>query len=488
MDEVEDEPLFADRVAGLDIGKAGVEVTVRVPGDTAGGRRRQETRTFGTTRRELLDLAAWLARWEVVKAGMGATGDYWKPVFFLLESRGLECELYNAGQVKALPGRPKTDRADSIWLAKITERGMISSSFVPPEPIRRLRTHTRYRRHLTQARTAEKQRVEKLLEDGHLKLSSVISDIHGVSGRDMLDALATGQRDPKALAQLARGSMRGKMGRLEEALDCSFFTDQHAAVLAMMLAAIDYHSTQITALTATIETLIAPYLHQVEQIDAVHGIGRISAQDIIAEIGTDMTVFPTAAHLVSWARWSPQVKQSAGKRKGSNSTGRGNPTSARPSAKQPWAPRSSPSPAARRRALPSASAGVGEGLGRHCNDLLHLVDFGRVPSRASSPRGSWRNRGPAGGRLLARAFFLSQLVQHAGDHDLPCRAAAAAARCLWPDTHWREAQSGCGPRAHDSAELLGIMVLGLPTGSTCAGGRRPAVHPIGRPLRRRRRR
>src|SRR5215471_18199778 len=253
MEEVEDEPLFADRVAGLDIAKAAVEVTIRVPSDTASGRRRQETRTFGTTRRELLDLAAWLACWEVTKAGMEATGDYWKPVFFLLESQGLDCELYNAGQVKALPGRPKTDRADSIWLAKITERGMIRSSFVPPEPIRRLRTHTRYRRHLTQARTAEKQRVEKLLEDGHLKLSSVISDIHGVSGRDMLDALAAGRRDPTALAQLARGSMRGKIRRLEEALDCSFFTDQHAAVLAMMLAAIDYHSAQIEALTATIE-------------------------------------------------------------------------------------------------------------------------------------------------------------------------------------------------------------------------------------------
>ena len=325
MDEVEDEPLFADRVAGLDIAKAGVEVTVRVPGHTEAGRRRQETRAFGTTRRELLDLAAWLRRWEVTKAGMEATGDYWKPVFFLLESQGLDCELYNAGQVKALPGRPKTDRADSIWLARITERGMIGSSFVPPEPIRRLRTHTRYRRHLTQARTAEKQRVEKLLEDGHLKLSSVISDIHGVSGRDMLDALAAGQRDPKALAQLARGSMRGKIGRLEEALDCSFFTGHHAAVLAMMLAAIDYYSAQIEALTATIEALIAPYLRQVEQLDAVHGIGPICAQDIIGEIGTDMTVFPSAAHLVSWARWSPQVKQSAGKRKGSNSTGRGNP-------------------------------------------------------------------------------------------------------------------------------------------------------------------
>ena len=312
-------------MAGLDIAKAGVEVTVRVPGDTAAGRRRQETRAFGTTRRELLDLAAWLACWEVTKAGMEATGDYWKPVFFLLESQGLDCELYNAGQVKALPGRPKTDRADSIWLARITERGMIGSSFVPPEPIRRLRTHTRYRRHLTQARTAEKQRVEKLPGDGHLKLSSVISDIHGVSGRDMLDALAAGQRDPKALAQLARGSMRGKIGRLEEALDCSFFTDHHAAVLAMMLAAIDYYSTQIEALTATIEALTAPWLRQLEQLDAVHGIGPICAQDIIGEIGTDMTVFPSAAHLVSWARWSPQVKQSAGKRKGSNSTGRGNP-------------------------------------------------------------------------------------------------------------------------------------------------------------------
>src|SRR6266516_6015135 len=166
MEEIEDEPLFADRVAGLDIAKAAAEVTIRVPSDTAAGRRRQETPAFGATRRELLDLAAWLQRWEVTKAGMEATGDYGKPVFFLPASQVLDCELYNAGQVKALPGRPKTDRADSIWLAKITERGMIGSSFVPPEPIRRLRTHTRYRRHLTQARTAEKQRVEKLLEDG----------------------------------------------------------------------------------------------------------------------------------------------------------------------------------------------------------------------------------------------------------------------------------------------------------------------------------
>src|SRR5271169_1306796 len=325
MEDVHDEPLFAERVAGLDIAKAEVEVAIRVPSDTTAGRRQQETRTFGTTRRELESLADWLRCWGVTKAGMEATGDYWKPVFFLLESRGLDCQLYNAAQVKALPGRPKTDRADSIWLARITERGMISSSFVPPEPIRRLRTHTRYRRHLTQARTAEKQRVEKLLEDGHLKLSAVISDIHGVSGRDMLNALAAGQRDPKALAQLARGTMRGKIRRLEEALDCSFFTGEHAAVLAMMLVTIDHHTAQIEALNVTIEKLAEPYLPQIEQLDAVPGIGTICAQDIIAEIGADMSVFATASHLVSWARWSPQVKQSAGKRKGSNATGRGNP-------------------------------------------------------------------------------------------------------------------------------------------------------------------
>ena len=220
---------------------------------------------------------------------------------------------------------PRPTGPSPVWLAKITERGSVASSFVPPEPVRRLRTHTRYRRHLTQARTAEKQRVEKLLEDGHLKLSSVISDIHGVSGRAMLEALAAGQRDAKALAQLARGTMRGKIRRLEEALDCSFFTAEHAAVLAMMLAAIDYYTTQIEALTARIETLIEPYLRQVEQLDEIDGIGAICAQDIIAEIGADMTLFRTASHLVSWARWSPQVKQSAGKRKGSNATGRGNP-------------------------------------------------------------------------------------------------------------------------------------------------------------------
>jgi transposase len=324
MQEAEDEPLFADRAAGIDIAKAGIEVTIRVPSDTRRGGRQQETRAFRTTRKELLALADWLRCWQVTKVGMESTGDYWKPVYFLLEAEGLDCVLYHAAQVKALPGRPKTDKLDSVWLAKITERGALPGSFVPPEEIRRLRTHTRYRRHLTQARTAEKQRVEKLLEDAHLKLSSVISDIHGVSGRAMLEAIAAGERSPKTLAQLARGTMRGKIRQLEEALDCSFMTGEHAAVLAMMLGTIDYYTARIDELTAKIKILCQPYEHQIAQLDAVPGTGVITAQDIIAEIGTDMTVFPAAAHLVSWAKWCPQVAQSGGKRKGASATGRGN--------------------------------------------------------------------------------------------------------------------------------------------------------------------
>src|SRR5215470_9358956 len=233
LEEAEDEPLFCERAAGIDIGKQSVMVTVRVPSEARRGGRAQETREFGTTRRQLLELADWLRSWGVTRAGMESTSDYWKPVYFLLEREGLDLLLYQASQVKALPGRPKTDKLDSAWLARITERGMLASSFVPPQDIRRLRTHTRYRRKLVQARTAEKQRREKLLEDAHLKLSSVISDIHGISGRDMLAAVIAGERNPKVLADLARGVMRRKAARLEEALDCSFFTPEHAFVLQM---------------------------------------------------------------------------------------------------------------------------------------------------------------------------------------------------------------------------------------------------------------
>jgi transposase len=325
MEEVEDEPLFCDRVAGIDIGKAMVMVTVRVPSEARKGGRQQETREFGTTRRELLALADWLRTWQVERAGMESTSDYWKPVLFLLEREGFDCLLYQASQVKALPGRPKTDKLDSVWLARITEQGSLAGSFVPPEEIRRLRTHTRYRRKLVQMRTAQKERCEKLLEDAHLKLSSVISDIHGVSGRDMLGAIAAGERDPKVLADKARGVMRGKIRKLEEALDCSFCTEEHAFILQMMLDSIDQLTAQITVLDDKIAEMCRPYERQIGQLDGIPGFGITTAQDLIAEIGLDMSVFPTAGHLASWARQTPRVTESAGKRKGKNATGRGNP-------------------------------------------------------------------------------------------------------------------------------------------------------------------
>jgi transposase len=325
MDEVEDEPLFRERAAGIDIGKQAVMVTIRVPSETRKGGRAQETREFGTTRRQLLELADWLRCHGVTRAGMEATSDYWKPVFFLLEQQGLDCVLYQASQVKALPGRPKTDKLDSVWLAKVTERGSLAGSFVPPQDIRRLRACTRYRRRLTQARTAEKQRAEKLLEDAHLKLSSVISDIHGVSGRAMLRAVIAGERNPKVLAEMARGVMRRRLARLEEALDCSFFTEEHAFVLAMMLENIDHCSAQIAVLDEKIAVLCEPYARQVAQLDAIPGFGVTNAQDLIAEIGVDMTVFPTAGHLCSWARVAPRARESGGKRKGGSAAGKGNP-------------------------------------------------------------------------------------------------------------------------------------------------------------------
>ncbi|HLM90130.1 MAG TPA: IS110 family transposase [Streptosporangiaceae bacterium] len=324
MQEVEGEPLFCERAAGIDIGKQMVAVTIRVPSEAREGGRQQETREFGTTRRQLLALADWLRCWGVERAGMEATSDYWKPVLFLLEREGFDCLLYQASQVKALPGRPKTDKLDSVWLARITEQGSLAGSFVPPEEIRRLRTHTRYRRRLIQGRTAEKERCEKLLEDAHLKLSSVISDIHGVSGRAMLRAIIAGERRPEVLAEMALGRMRSKIGRLEEALDCSFFTPEHAFILEMMLGNIDHLTAQITVLDEKIAALCEPYERQVAQLDGIPGFGVTAAQDLIAEIGVDMSAFPTAGHLASWARVAPRARES-GKRKGKSATGRGNP-------------------------------------------------------------------------------------------------------------------------------------------------------------------
>jgi transposase len=257
---------------------------------------------------------------------MEATSDYWKPVLFTLEREGIECLLYQASRVKAMPGRPKTDRLDLVWLARLTEQGAVQGSFIPPEEIRVLRSHARYRRHLIQARTAEKQRTEKLLEDAHLKVSSVLADIHGKSGRDMLEAIIGGERDPGALAQLARSRARAKIPQLREALDCSFFTSDHAWLLKMMLARIDQYTAEIDQLAARIGELCQPYERQVAQLSTIPGVSERAAQDLIAEIGVDMSRFPTPAHLASWARQAPGISESAGRRK-SKSAGRGNPYS-----------------------------------------------------------------------------------------------------------------------------------------------------------------
>lgn len=249
-------------------------------------------------------------------------------MFYLLEAQGLDSWLVNAKDVKHLPGRPKTDKLDAVWLAKVAERQMIRASFVPPAPIRLLRDLTRYRADLVNSRTAEKNRVEKLLEDAQIKLSVVASDIFGMSGREMMAALIAGERDPKALAQFARTAMRAKIGLLEEAF-VGHFTDHHAFLLRTMLARIDETSADIAAVEIRIEELIAPFAPAVARLDEITGVGLTAAHVMIAEIGVDMTRFATAAHLCSWARFAPGIKESAGKNKGRGATGHGNPYLAR---------------------------------------------------------------------------------------------------------------------------------------------------------------
>ena len=322
MEQITEDAELVARVAALDVGKAELTACVRVPDEDMPGRRRQEVRTFATATPALLGLRDWLVCQGVTLCVMEATSAYWKPPFYLLED-GLECWVVNARDVKNVPGRPKTDRLDAVWLAKLAERGMLRPSFVPPPWQRELRDLCRYRRTLIQERTREKQRAEKLLEDAQIKLSSVISDIFGKSGRAMLEALIAGQRDPYVLADLARTSMRGKKSALQEALT-GHFRDHHGYLLAMMLARIDALTAQADDLTARIDEAIAPFAAQVSQLDEIPGVGKTGAQELIAEIGIDMTRFPTPAHLVSWAKFAPRARQSAGKDK-PRSTGKGSP-------------------------------------------------------------------------------------------------------------------------------------------------------------------
>ena len=326
MEEVDDEPLHFERVAALDIAKATLEACIRVPSkaNRHGGPRK--CAASAPPKRRSCRWPLGCVAWDVAKVVMEATSDYWKAPFFRLEAEGFDCELLDAKQVKALPGRPKTDRADCIWLAKVAERGMVAGCFVPPEEIRQLRTLTRYRRHLTEERSREKQRAEKLLEDALVKLSVVVSDLHGVSSRADHGGAHRRLPGPQRPSPSWPGAGCGSKTRaLEEALDgADTFSDHHGFVLRMMLDNIDRLSAQIDKLTAQVEQLIAPFERQVAQLDGITGVGRTAAQDLIAEIGVDMAAFATPAHLVSWAKFCPQVKESAGKRKGRNSRGKGN--------------------------------------------------------------------------------------------------------------------------------------------------------------------
>ena len=308
--------------AGMDISKTDAKVCVRVAG--AGRRKTVETvTTWSAMTASILDLREHLVAEQVTCVVMEATGDYWKPFYYLLQDLpGVEVMLVNARHVRNLPGR-KTDVADATWLAQLGAHGLVRGSFVPPAPIRQLRDLTRTRTAITRERGREAQRLEKLLEDAGIKLSVVASDILGVSGRAMLEALIVGQRDPDVLADLAKRRLRAKIPALTLALE-GRFEAHHAFLARVHLDLIDRHTVAIDQLTARIEQVMEPFRGLRDLICTIPGISTLTGDVIVAEIGDDMSRFPTAAHLASWAGTTPGSNESAGKVK-SSKTRPGNP-------------------------------------------------------------------------------------------------------------------------------------------------------------------
>jgi transposase len=302
--------VVVDRAAGLDIAKASLVACARTP--RPGGGWKIEKKKFITTTRGLLDLATWLADRQIARVGMESTSDYWKPVFYTLEAQ-IDCWLLNARHMRAVPGR-KTDMTDSEWICDLVAHGLVRPSFVPPPPIRHLRDLTRRRAILLADRTREKQRMEKLLEDAGVKLSAFITNIFGVSGRTMLDALVTGERDGTVLAELALGRMRTKVAVLADALT-GRFDDHHAYLAGMILRHVDQITAMVAELDTRITTEIRPYQQQVDLLDTIDGVDVRTAQTIIAETGVDMARFATAAHLASWTGICPGNNKTAGKAK-----------------------------------------------------------------------------------------------------------------------------------------------------------------------------
>ena len=301
------EPLLT-HCAALDVYKATVQVCCISP-DTAGNPQIQE-RKFPTFTQDLLALRDWLKEAQVTHVAMESTGDYWKPIYNILEGH-FELLLVNPHHVKNVPGR-KTDVNDARWLAQLLQHGLIKPSFVPPAQQRALRDLTRTRTSLVEDKNRLVNRIQKTLEDANIKLACVASDVVGVSGQAILRALIGGQKDPQELAQLARGRMRSKLTELEAALR-GYLQAHHALILSELLCQIDSLEASIERLDEAIEGASAPFRDAVVLLDSIPGVGQTTAQVILSEIGTDMSRFASAAHLCAWAGVAPGNHQSAGK-------------------------------------------------------------------------------------------------------------------------------------------------------------------------------
>ena len=297
------------RCAGLDVHKETVVVCVMI---RERGKLNKEVRTFRTMTSDLLVLHDWLQAKGITHVAMESTGVYWKPIFNLLEG-SFEVLLVNAAHIKTVPGH-KTDVKDCEWIGDLLAHGLLKGSFIPPQEIRDLRDLTRYRKSITDERVREVNRLQKILETANIKLSSVATDVMGVSGRALLAALIAGNTDPEALADLAKGKLRKKLPLLREALQ-GRFRPHHQFMLEMILSHLDYLDELIERQSKEIEDHIAPFLQEIQLLDTIPGVDQKVAEAIVAEIGVDMSRFPSDRHLASWAGLCPGNNESAGKRK-----------------------------------------------------------------------------------------------------------------------------------------------------------------------------
>jgi transposase len=309
---------IVERCCGLDVHQATVVACLLV--GCAGPKPRKEVRTFGTTTRELLSLRDWLAEQGCTQVGMESTGVYWMPVYAVLEDE-FELVVGNAHQIRNVPGR-KTDVKDAEWIADLLRHGLIPKSFVPPKPIRELRGLLRYRRKVIEARTAERNRLLKLLETANIKLASVVSNVFGVSGMLMLRAIVDGAPTPEQMAELARGKLRKKIELLAPALE-GRVEEHHRFILRLQIRRLEHADADVAELDDRIDQKLEPYAKQHELLKEIPGVEHVLAATIIAEMGTDMTVFHSAAHLASWTGICPGNNESAGKR-ASGRTRKGN--------------------------------------------------------------------------------------------------------------------------------------------------------------------